>query len=96
MGIHIDPNEFDPRRATTVKGLGAQYAETFTDASLRAYFHRAEPHLNSRGERVEGNGLAGAIRRVGGRYGKILVDPILFEKWLRGQPCPVAEHRSAA
>ena len=88
MGLQINPEDFDPRRAKSLKDVLAQYNGLFSSASLRAYIYRAEPHLNSRGERVGGNGLAGAIRRIGGRYGKVVADPVLLDKWLSGQPNP--------
>ncbi len=70
------------------------YCETFSEPSLRAYIQRAEPHLNSRGEYVDGNGLAGAIRRIGGRYGKIIADPVLFGQWVQGQPSPTTQRQT--
>jgi hypothetical protein len=95
MMILINPNDFDPRRAVPVGGLLAAYP-FLTGPSARAFIFRAEPHLNCRGEMVAGNGLAGAIRRIGGKGGKVLIDPVLFGNWLRAQPCPGDTERVAA
>jgi hypothetical protein len=84
--VLISPNDFDPRRAVPVSGLLAAYP-FLTEPSARAFIFRARPRVNSRGELVAGNGLAGAIRHVGGKGGKVLVDPVLFGDWLRAQPC---------
>jgi hypothetical protein len=87
MTIQINANQFDPRRAVSVGGLLSAYP-FLTGPSARAYIFRAEPHLNCRGEMVAGNGLAGAIRRIGGKGGKVIIDPVLFGDWLRAQPTP--------
>jgi hypothetical protein len=87
MMILINPSDFDPRRAVPVTSLLAAY-RFLTGPSARAFICRADPHRNSRGEMVPGNGLAGAIRRIGGKGGKVLIDPVLFGDWLRAQPHP--------
>jgi hypothetical protein len=89
MTTQINPNEFNPGRAVPVSGLLHAYP-FLTGPAARAYIFRAEPHLNCRGETVAGNGLAGAIRRIGGKGGKVLVDPVLFGDWLRAQPRPIS------
>jgi hypothetical protein len=87
MTIQINPNDFDPRRAVSISGLLSAYP-FLTGPSARAFIFRAEPRLNRCGEVVRGNGLAGAIRRIGGKGGKVLIDPDLFGDWLRAQPHP--------
>jgi hypothetical protein len=87
MMILINPSDFDPRRAVPVSGLLGAYP-FLTGPSARAFIFRAEPHMNWHGEMVPGNGLAGAIRRIGGKGGKVLIDPVLFGDWLRAQPYP--------
>jgi hypothetical protein len=87
MTTQINPSDFDPRRAVPVSGLVAAYP-FLTGAAARAHILRAEPHANSRGEMVAGNGLAGAVRRIGGKGGKVIIDPVLFGEWLRAQPTP--------
>lgn len=61
-----------------------QFAERYrawTPAALRALILNAEDRLNSRGERIPGNGLAeaGAIVRVGRR---VLIVEQAFLRWL--------------
>jgi hypothetical protein len=87
MIVPINPSEFDPRRAVPVSGLLLVYP-FLTGPSVRAHIFRAQPHLNSRGTIVPGNGLAGAIRRIGGKGGKVIVDPVLYGDWIRAQPMP--------
>jgi hypothetical protein len=87
MTSQIDPSDFNPHRAVPVNELVAAYP-FLTGAAARAYIFRAEPHINSRGETAPGNGLACAIRRIGGKGGKVLIDPVLFGEWLRMQPSP--------
>lgn len=60
------------------------YAATgLTASALRAHIFKAEDRINSRGERIPGNGLAksGAIVRVGR---KILIDIEKYGQWLAG------------
>jgi hypothetical protein len=59
----------------TVRQLTARY-QAWTASSVRYLILNAEDRLNSRGERIPGNGLGPAIIRVGR---KVLVDE---EKWL--------------
>jgi hypothetical protein len=71
-----------PRSWRTVAQLAKQYEDVFTPAALRALGHRAKPHYNSRGEWVEGNGLASSICQLGGKNGKIMIDGNGFAVWL--------------
>ena len=72
-----------PRLATVEKT-----AETFanageTPAAIRANIFKAADRFNSRGEKINGNGLAaaGAIVRRGG---KVLIDLHRYAAWLAG------------
>ena len=95
MTSQINPSDFDPRRAVTVSRLVDAYP-FLTGAAARAHIFRAERHMNHRGEKVPGNGLAGAIRRIGGKGGKVLIEPVLFGEWLRMQPCVSSDEKVAA
>jgi hypothetical protein len=75
--ISITPS----RRWLTIKQFAAEHPG-FTEPAIRALYQRIHPHFNSRGEWVEGNGLAGAFCQPGGRNGRILIDEIAFERWL--------------
>lgn len=50
-----------------------------TESALRHLVFAAEDHVNSRGEKVRGNGLNSAIIRVGRR---VLMDLDAFDRWL--------------
>ena len=68
-------------------------AQIFSDAgktepALRADIFKAEDRLNSRGERIAGNGLA-AHRAVVRRGRKVLIDVHRYGNWLAGRS-PVA------
>lgn len=65
-------------------------AEIFADAgktqsAIRADVFKADDRLNSRGERIAGNGLAahGAVIRRGR---KVLIDVHAYGRWLAGRP----------
>ena len=67
-------------------------AEIFADAgktpsAIRADIFKAEDRLNSRGERIAGNGLAshGAVIRRGR---KVLLDVRRYGNWLAGREPP--------
>ena len=65
----------------------AQFSErhpAFSQPSLRNYILNAEDRLNSRGEKIPGNGLAesGAIVRIGRR---VLIDEQVFFRWIAQQ-----------
>ena len=73
----------------------AQFSErrpAWTQASLRNYILNAADRVNSRGERIPGNGLAeaGAIVRVGRR---VLIDEQAFFRWIAEQQ---KRHKAAA
>jgi hypothetical protein len=64
-------------------------AEVFADAgktqpAIRADIFKAEDRLNSRGDRIAGNGLAayGAVIRRGR---KVLIDINAYGRWLAGR-----------
>jgi hypothetical protein len=65
----------------------AQFSDrrpAWTQAALRNYILNANDRMNSRGERIPGNGLAeaGAIVRVGR---KVLIDEQAFFRWIADQ-----------
>jgi len=65
----------------------AQFSErrpAWTQAALRNFILNSEDRINSRGERIPGNGLAeaGAIVRVGRR---VLIDEGAFFRWIAEQ-----------
>jgi len=65
----------------------SQFSErrpAFTQAALRNLILNSEDRMNSRGERIPGNGLAeaGAIVRIGRR---VLVDEQAFFRWIAEQ-----------
>jgi len=79
----MQPQEATPRDLLTV----AQFAErrpAWSQPALRNLILNAEDRLNSRGERIPGNGLtqAGAIVRVGRR---VLIDEQAFFRWIAAQ-----------
>lgn len=66
----------------TVKVLSEIFADADeTESAIRANIFKAEDRLNSRGERIAGNGLAahGAIVRRGA---KVLIDVHRYGNWL--------------
>lgn len=66
----------------TVEQIAALYPGVFTPSAIRALIYRAKPHYDARGQRVDGNGLAPHISRVGGKGGKVLIDETGFAVWL--------------
>lgn len=56
-----------------------------TSAAIRSDIFKAEDRLNSRGERIAGNGLAAhnAVIRKGR---KVLIDVHAYGRWLAGRP----------
>ena len=59
-----------------------QFAEknrAWTQAAIRALILNADDRQNSRGERIQGNGLSPAIVRVGR---KVLIDEQAFFVWI--------------
>jgi hypothetical protein len=75
--------ESSPRDLFTVEQFSARH-RAFTQPGLRNYILYAEDRLNSRGERIPGNGLAdaGAIVRIGRR---VLIDEQAFFRWIAEQ-----------
>ena len=73
----------------TVDVLASIYADAGkTPSAIRADIFKAEDRLNSRGERIAGNGLAdyGAVIRRGR---KVLLDVNRYGNWLAGkEPAP--------
>ena len=69
-----------PRDLMTVEQFAERY-KPWTPPALRNYILNAEDRLNSRGERIPGNGLAeaGAIVRVGRR---VLISESRFFGWI--------------
>ena len=62
-----------------------QFAEknrAWTQAALRALILNAEDRVNSRGERIPGNGLSPAVVRVGR---KVMIDYQAFYAWIASQ-----------
>jgi hypothetical protein len=69
----------------TVDVLASIYADAGkTPSAIRADIFKAEDRLNSRGERIAGNGLAvhGAVIRRGR---KVLLDVHRYGNWLAGK-----------
>ena len=70
----------------TVPVLASVYADAGkTAGAIRMDIFKADDRLNSRGEKIEGNGLAayGAIVRRGR---KVLIDVHRYGNWLAGRP----------
>ena len=70
----------------TVDVLASIYADAGkTPSAIRADIFKADDRLNSRGERIAGNGLAahGAVIRRGR---KVLLDVHRYGNWLAGRP----------
>ena len=78
-----------PRDLYTVE-LFAERRPAWTESALRNMILNSADRLNSRGERIPGNGLAeaGAIVRVGRR---VLIDELAFFRWIAEQQ---RKHRS--
>ena len=73
-----------PRLATVEKAAEAFAIAGETPAAIRANIFKAADRLNSRGEKINGNGLAeaGAIIRRGR---KVLIDLDRYGAWLAGR-----------
>ena len=70
----------------TVPVLASVYSDAGkTPGAIRMDIFKADDRLNSRGEKIEGNGLAayGAIVRRGR---KVLIDVHRYGNWLAGRP----------
>lgn len=72
-----------PRPLFTVVQFEAKYP-AFPQRAMRPHILNARDRVNSRGERIPGNGLeeAGAIVRIGRR---VLIDEQAFFRWIAGQ-----------
>lgn len=83
MPIQQPTIECAPRDLRTVEQFSTRWT-AWTEPSMRNMILNAEPRLNSRGERIPGNGLAeaGAIVRVGRR---VLIDEQAFFRWIAEQ-----------
>lgn len=70
-------------RLVTIKKLieQAPYCDLFTESAFRNLVSEAEARVNSRGDRIPGNGLieCGAVFRVGRR---VLVNLDALDSWL--------------
>lgn len=75
--------ESAPRDLLTVEQF-SERRSAWTQAALRNLILNSTPRVNSRGERIPGNGLAGAgaIVRIGRR---VLIDEQAFFKWIAAQ-----------
>jgi hypothetical protein len=82
------------RRWRTIEQIAQAYP--FTVPAIRALIQRSRPHFNSRGDWVEGNGLADAVSQPGGKNGKVLIDEIGFAKWLERWVTDPKNDREAA
>lgn len=73
-----------PRLATIERAAAAFPELDLTPAAIRAQVFKADDRLNSRGEKIHGNGLAqsGAIIRRGR---KVLIDLDAYGRWLAGR-----------
>lgn len=72
-------------RLATIPNVPAAFPELdLTPAAIRAQVFKADDRLNSRGEKIQGNGLAqaGAIIRRGR---KVLIDLDAYGRWLAGR-----------
>lgn len=72
-----------PRTLRTVNQFAAAW-DAWTPPALRNLILNAADRVNSRGERIPGNGLAeaGAIVRIGRR---VLIDELSFFRWIAEQ-----------
>ena len=77
------PNEVGPRALRTIKQFCEAW-QAWTPPALRNLILNGADRINSRGERIPGNGLAeaGAIVRVGRR---VLIDEQAFFRWIAEQ-----------
>ena len=82
-----------PRELFTVQQF-SERRRAWTQSALRNLILNAADRINSRGERIPGNGLAqaGAIVRVGRR---VLIDEQAFFRWIAEQQTKAAHRRAA-
>lgn len=77
--------ERSPQWIVTVDVLSSIFADARkTPSAIRADIFKAEDRINSRGERIPGNGLA-AYRAVIRRGRKVLIDVHRYGAWLSGR-----------
>ena len=75
-----------PTWLATVPVLAKIYADAgATPAGIRMDIFKADDRLNSRGEKIVGNGLA-AHQAIVRRGRKVLVDVVRYGNWLAGRP----------
>jgi hypothetical protein len=73
-----DEGAMESKSLLTVPQFAEKYP-AWSQAALRALILNADDRLNSRGERIAGNGLAPAVLRVGRR---VLLDEQQFFVWI--------------
>lgn len=86
------PEVTAPRNLFPVDIFAARW-QAFSAPSLRNLILNAADRVNSRGERIPGNGLAeaGAIVRVGRR---VLIDEQAFFRWIADQQKRASEAKA--
>ena len=80
----IASSPHEPRRLATINKTAQFFADAGeTPAAIRANVFKSADRINSRGEKINGNGLAaaGAIIRRGR---KVLIDLDAYGRWLAG------------
>lgn len=73
-----------PRGLFSVRAFAERHKTWITQPGIRNHILNSADRVNSRGERIPGNGLAeaGAIVRVGRR---VLIDEAAFFRWIAEQ-----------
>ena len=82
------------RRWRTLVQIAERSGGAFSIPAVRAMVQRAKPHFDSKGQWVEGNGLAPHISQPGGKGGKTLIDELGWDEWLESW-CAHPEVRAA-
>ena len=86
VGIDSASPPQQPLWLATVPVVASVFADAGkTSGAIRMDIFKADDRVNSRGEKIEGNGLAahGAIVRRGR---KVLIDVHRYGNWLAGRP----------
>ena len=81
---HVNPDDegaMESKSLLTVPQFAHKYP-AWSQPALRALILNADDRLNTRGDRLAGNGLAPAILRVGR---KVLIDEQAFFSWIVDQ-----------
>lgn len=79
---------FHHRRLVTVRQLaGLSEYGWLTESAIRHLIFEAPSRYNSKGERIEGNGLEAAIIRIGRR---LLIDLRAWDQWIDSHRAEVA------